>query len=422
VLKPTGSLYLHCDPTASHYLKVILDAVFGPTQFRNELIWQRTSAHNDPSKYGRVHDVLLFYARGRKHTWNQQFDEPDEAYFASHDFERDANGQMYRKRDLTAPAHGGSSGQYEWEGKRPPKGRMWSYTEENMKRLAAEGRVVYTRTGMPRLKIYADDLKGVPYQDVWARRDLWLNSAAGERLGYPTQKPEALLERIIAASSNDGDVILDPFCGCGTTVAVAQRLRRHWIGMDITFLAVDLIDKRLRDTYGEVIRSTYEVRGIPRDLDGAHALFNANPFDFERWAVSLVSGQPHERAEQAGDRGVDGWIRFPVSERDIGRAVVSVKGGKQLNPAMVRDLRGTVESQRAEMGALVTLEPATRGMVEEARRSGTYQHPTTGRTYPRIQIATVGDLLAGKGLDMPTAFLPYVKAQMAKMNQLGLDL
>ncbi|MPZ89948.1 MAG: restriction endonuclease subunit M, partial [Nitriliruptorales bacterium] len=213
------------------------------------------------------------------------------------------------------------------------------------------------------------------------------------RLGYPTQKPEALLERIIEAASNEGDVVLDPFCGCGTAVAVAQRMRRRWIGVDITFFAVDLIDKRLRDTYGEGVRSTYEVRGIPRDLDGARALFASNPFDFERWAVSLVGGQPHERHEQAGDRGVDGWVRFPANAAETGRVVVSVKGGRQLNPAMVRDLRGTTESQRAQMGLLVTLESPTRGMRDEARRSGTYIHPLTGRAYPLLQVVTIAELL-----------------------------
>src|ERR1043166_5514384 len=171
-LKSDGSLYLHCDSSASHYLKLLIDAIFGATMFRNEIIWQRTSAHNDPRKYGRVHDVILFYTKSSTYTWNQQYDAPDDAYFSAHDFEKDENGNLYRKRDLTAPAHGGTSGQYEWRGKFPPKGRMWSYTAENMVRLEAEGRIVYTSTGMPRLKILAESLQGVPYQDVWAKSDL----------------------------------------------------------------------------------------------------------------------------------------------------------------------------------------------------------------------------------------------------------
>jgi adenine specific DNA methylase Mod len=241
VLKPSGSLYLHCDPTSSHYLKMLLDAVFWPDGFRNEIAWQRTSAHNDPSRYGRVHDVLLYYTKSGAPTWNQQFQPPDERYYASHDFERDDKGRLYRKRDLTAPAHGRESGQYDWRGKKPPAGRMWSYTKENMERLEQEGRVVYTRTGMPRLKIYAEDLKGVPSQDVWTSSKLWLNAAADERLGYQTQKPEALLDLIIQTSSNKGEIILDPFCGCGTTIASAHRLQRRWLGIDITYAAISVI-------------------------------------------------------------------------------------------------------------------------------------------------------------------------------------
>jgi DNA modification methylase len=223
MLKPTGTIYLHCDPTASHYLKMLLDAVFEPINFLNEIIWQRTSAHNDPARYGRVHDSLLFSAKSERHIWNQQFEPPDRRYFEAHDFEQETDGRLYRKRDLTAPSHGDSpSGQYEWKGKHPPQGRMWSYTKENMERLEAEGRIAYTRTGTPRLKIYVENLRGIPYQDIWAQPDLWLNAAADERLGYPTQKPEALLERIIRSSSNDGDTVLDPFCGCGTAISVSQ--------------------------------------------------------------------------------------------------------------------------------------------------------------------------------------------------------
>ena len=213
VLKKTGSFYYHCDWHASHYVKVMLDQIFGENSFINEIIWQRTSAHNDPRQYGRIHDTLLFYSVGVGWTWNQQYDPIDDAFFGAHDFEKDAQGGSYRKRDLTAPSHKTSSGQYEWKGKRPPKGRMWSYTEEKMRELEKQGRIAYTKTGMPRLKIYVEDLKGVPLQSVWSRPDLWLNSASKERLGYPTQKPLALLERVIKTSSNENDIVLDAFCG-----------------------------------------------------------------------------------------------------------------------------------------------------------------------------------------------------------------
>jgi site-specific DNA-methyltransferase (adenine-specific) len=251
-------------------------------------------------------------------------------------------------------------------------------------------------------------LKGKALGDIWDDIDR-INPKAAERLGYPTQKPLALLERIIAASSNEGDVILDPFCGCGTAVDAAEQLRRRWIGIDITYLAVDLIRKRMRHTYGDEIEDTYTVHGIPADSEGAAALFAENPFDFERWAVSLIDAQPNEK--QVGDKGIDGRVRFHADEKRIGQALVSVKGGKTVNPGMVRDLRGTVEREGAEMGILITLAEATRGMVEEARKSGTYAATLTGHDFPKIQILTVADLMAGKRPQMPTAILPYIKAQ-----------
>ncbi|CAN5608481.1 site-specific DNA-methyltransferase [soil metagenome] len=421
VLKPTGSLWLHCDPTASHYLKVILDAVFGPERFAAEVIWKRSTAHSDTRQGrrlpGRIHDVLLYYNRSGAWTWNTVHVPYDAEYVESKYRHVEAEtGRRYRLDNLTGPGGAAKCNpSYEVMGVT----RYWRYSRERMAALMQEGRIIQTRPGtVPQYKRYLDEMPGVPLQDVWTDVDP-INSRAVERLGFPTQKPEELLERVLTVSSNEGDVILDPFCGCGTTVDVAQRMRRQWIGIDITFIAVDLIDKRLRDTYGSEVRATYEVHGIPRDVGGARALFKANPFDFERWAVSVVGGQPHQRAEQAGDKGVDGWIRFPVSDRDIGRVIVSVKGGRQLNPAMVRDLHGTVESQRADMGLLVTLGEPTRGMREEARRSGTYTHPLTRHSYPRLQVSTVDELLRGRQPDLPSAFLPYVKARAATVGQQG---
>ncbi|MGI8752066.1 MAG: DNA methyltransferase [Acidimicrobiales bacterium] len=230
-----------------------------------------------------------------------------------------------------------------------------------------------------------------------------------ERLGYPTQKPLALLERIIAASSNEGDVVLDPFCGCGTTIDAAQKLGRRWVGIDITYLAVDLIRKRLRHTYGPDIEGTYRVRGIPTDVEGALELFRDNPFDFERWAVSLVNAQPNQK--QVGDRGVDGRVRFHAGKNLLGTLLVSVKGGRQLNPAMVRDLAGTVGQERADMGLLIVLDEPTRGMRDVTGRSGTYVNPFNGNEYPKLQIVTVPQLLAGTKPKMPEAILPYVQAK-----------
>jgi adenine-specific DNA-methyltransferase len=303
VLKPTGSFYYHCDWHASHYVKVMLDQIFGENNFQNEIIWKRTSAHNDPQKYGRVHDTLLFYTGGSKHAWNQQYDAPDEQYFKAHDFEEDETGKLYRKRDLTAPGHGSKSGQYEWKGLLPPKGRMWSYTKENMERLEAEGKIVYTRTGMPRLKIYETDLKGVPYQDVWSKPELWLNSAAGERLGYPTQKPLGLLDRIIKTSSDPGDVVLDAFCGCGTAIVSAQNLRRKWVGIDISPTACRVMAKRLRKDCGLIEGKNFVVRDLPRSEEQLRAI---PPFEFENWAVIALGGIKNK--VQVGDMGIDGRI------------------------------------------------------------------------------------------------------------------
>ena len=256
-------------------------------------------------------------------------------------------------------------------------------------------------------KWYLDEAKGVPALDVVTEIPR-LSRTAAERLGYPTQKPEALLERIITASTNEGDVVLDPFCGCGTTIAVAQRLNRRWMGIDVTYLAVDLIRSRLRGTYGDEIEGTYVVDGIPADEDSARALFASSPFDFERWAVSLVDGTPNEK--QVGDRGIDGVVRFPLDAKGgVGRALVSVKGGKMLNPGMVRDLIGTVQAQRAEMGLLITLERPTRGMEDATRHSGTFIWPVSRQPYPLVQLLTVGDLLKGQRPNMPTPFLPTSK-------------
>ena len=266
ILKLTGSLYLHCDSTACHYLKALLDSVFGPDGFRNEIIWQRTSAHNDPTRFGRVHDVILYYGRSSSVTWNSQYTKPDEAYYTAHDFERDADGRLYRKRDLTAPSHGRDSGRYEWKGKYPSKGRMWSYTQDNMRRLEEEGRIVYTRTGMPRLKIYTDSLRGVQVQDVWADSGLWLNAGSRERVGYPTQKPLALLDRIIKASTNEGDVVLDPFCGCATACVSAESMHREWIGIDLSPLAARLVEARLREEFG-IFAEIHHRTDLPRRTD-----------------------------------------------------------------------------------------------------------------------------------------------------------
>ncbi|MEU7913465.1 DNA methyltransferase [Microbispora bryophytorum] len=411
VLKPTGTIFLHCDPTASHYLKMILDAIFGIRNFRNEVIWKRSTAHSDTKQgsrqMGRIHDVVLFYSKGNTWTWNPIYTPYDEAYILSkYRFIEEGTGRRYRKGDLTAGKPGGDTS-YEWKGVRPYKGRYWAYSRQKMEEFEAEGRLVYTSTGMPEFKRYLDEMPGVPLQDLWTDIDP-INSKAAERLGYPTQKPLPLLERIVQSCSNEGDIVLDPFCGCGTTIDAAEKLKRRWIGIDITTLAIDLIDARLRHTYGEWITASYEIEGIPKDLSGARALFARSPFEFERWCVMMVDGQPNDR--QVGDRGVDGVIRIPTDARGgSDRILVSVKGGAT-QPGHVRDLVGTVASERAAMGVFITMRAPTKAMMEAARHSGVYTYPVNGQKYPLVQIITVEELLAGKRPSMPATLLPYFQA------------
>ena len=436
VLKPNGSLYLHCDPAASHYLKVILDAIFGPTNFVTEISWKRANAHNDSKRWGSVRDVIFYYAKGKQRIWNTLYGPYDPEYVASEYNKDDGDGRgPWRRGDLTAAKPGGDVS-YDWRVKQSPKGvwsadltdeyltqtsgwtyraarpytgRFWAYSKANMIEFEQSGKIRYTREGNPEYKRHLADMPGAPISNNWTDIPA-INSGAAERLGYPTQKPVALMERIISASSNPGDVVLDPFCGCGTTVDAAQRLGRRWIGIDVSYLAVDLIKTRMIGSYGSQITESFQIIGAPADVDGARAMFADSPFEFERWAVTRVDGTPNEK--QVGDRGVDGVIRFPLDKRAQGRVLVSVKGGKSLNPAMVRDLAGTVESQRdAFMGILITIETPTRGMIEACGLGGSYTHPLTGQVYPKLQIITVSDLLNGKRPAMPTPIMPYLQSE-----------
>jgi DNA modification methylase len=389
VLSKTGSLYLHCDPTASHYLKILLDAIFGPRAFRNEIIWKRTpfsgSSKARAQQLPRNHDVILFYTKGDTWTWNG----PTQPYT-----------EDYLKR-------------FKWEDERGKyrKTLLKTYSQETLERLRKEDRLIEPSTpgANYNYKQYLSESSGTrQIDDVWVDINM-LNPMAKERLGYPTQKPEALLARILESSSNPGDVVLDPFCGCGTTVAVAEELGRRWIGIDITYIAVDLIRERLENTYGDKV-TPFEMSGIPRDAGGAASLFKRNPFEFERWAVSLVGGQPN--AKQVGDKGVDGRIQFPSdTAKGVGKILVSVKGGQQINPAMVRELQGTVDAQQGAIGILILMKHPTPGMIDVANKSGTYTWPVTGKTFPRLQLLTVEQLLQGAKPDIPTPFPAYMQAE-----------
>lgn len=404
VLKETGSIYLHCDPTASHYLKILMDAVFGPQFFKNEIIWQRTSSHaNVTQKFAAVHDVLLFFSKGEKPTWGQQFAPYSDEYIETFFDQVDEKGKRYFRRDLTASMSRASKGQiYTWHGITPPPSRCWAMAKEKMDELEARGRIHWPKKegGMPRLKLYPEDQPGVPLSDIWADVKT-MHNLSGERLGYPTQKPEALLERIIKASSNEGDVVLDPFCGCGTTVQVAQRLNRRWIGIDITHLAIGLIKKRLSDAFGPEIRNSYEVIGEPTDYAGAAQLAAEDKYQFQWWALGQVGARPADQKKGA-DRGIDGRLYFHDDDSGKSKQIIfSVKAGGVSVP-QIRDLRGVLEREKAEIGVFLSFEEPTRPMLREAAEAGFYKSgPLDEQAYPRIQILTIQQILDGKQPEYP---------------------
>jgi site-specific DNA-methyltransferase (adenine-specific) len=396
VLKPTGSLYLHCDPTASHYLKILLDAVFGAKRFGAEVIWKRTSAHSDAGQGRRLlgyqHDVIFQYMKSEDYIWNTQYHQYDESYIEKHyRHVEPGTGRRFGSFDITAP--GGADPKkrnphYEFLGVK----RYWRFKKERMEELFSQGRIFQSKPGgVPRQKRYLDEMPGTPLQDIWL--DVApLSGQAKERLGYPTQKPVALLERIINASSNPGDVVLDPFCGCGTTVHAAEKLGRQWIGIDVTHLAIGLIEKRLRDAFPAVAFTTH---GVPQDLAGARDLARRGRddpnyyFEFEKWALSLIAAQPGNLSKKGADRGIDGNIWFGKT----GRAIVSVKAGDTVGVSMIRDLRGVIEREGAEIGILLSLTPPKKTMIAEAAAAG--QHELDGfAPVPRLQIVTIEEALA----------------------------
>lgn len=417
VLKSTGSLYLHCDPTASHYLKILLDAIFGGANFVNEIIWKRTTTKSDfqegAKNWPRVHDVILHYARDSKRlaVFQQPFSAYSDDYVEKIYRHRDNDGRRFSLDNLAAPG-AGSRGhpQYEFMGVT----RFWRYSKEKMERLLAEGRIVQTKPGaVPRYKRYLDEMRGVAVGDIWTDISP-IGAQAAERLGYPTQKPVALLERIIQASSNPGDWVLDPFCGCGTAVVAAEKLGRRWLGIDISHLAITLVRARLRESFPA---AEFRVIGEPEDLGAARQLANDNRWQFEAWALSLVHARPvgstgGEREGKKGrDRGIDGVIVFVDEPKGKPkRALVQVKSG-HVSSRDVRDLRGTVEREGAAIGVFITLEPPTREMTQEATVAGVYRSPGWNRDYPRIQILTIAELLGGAEVAMPPTQGTFKQAQ-----------
>ncbi len=413
VLKDTGSIYLHCDPTASHYLKLLLDTIFGAPNFKNEIVWKRINAKgNVQRKFGAIHDMILLYAKSLgDETWNQLFRPLDPKYVeTTYHFVEEGTNRRYSTDNLTASMQRASAGQiYEWKGKRPPSSRCWVYAKEKMEELEQQGRIIYSSTGYPRYKRYLDENPGEKIPDWW---DDIPNALGNEILGYPTQKPEALLERIIKASSNEGDIVLDPFCGCGTAVVAAQNLKRKWIGIDVSHLAIGLMKWRLKNLTPP---AQFTVVGEPKDLAGAQKLAEDDKYQFQWWAVAEVGGQPYGERKKGADTGIDGYLYYMDEKDKIKKAIISVKGGHNANVSMIRDLGHVIDREKADIGVFISIDEPTRPMQEEAAMKGFYHSPL-GRDYPRIQILTIAQILDGKRPDIPPWIAPIPKSGASKSN------
>ncbi len=418
VLKPTGSLYLHCDPTASHYLKLLMDSIFGPEHFRNEIIWLRTASKSLMRvRLPSNHDVLLSYQRSDKATWNEDAifqpydpDELDDKTSGKYSL-RDPDGRRYQLTSLINPNADRPNLTYEFLGVT----RVWRWTKERMQTAYVAGLVVQPSPGaVPRIKRYLDEQRGRPLGDVWTNIPP-INARAAERLGYPTQKPEALLDRIVKMSSNAGDIVLDPFCGCGTTIASAQRLGRRWIGIDVTALATTLIKTRLRDAFGDAAQ--FHTVGEPITADDAAELAATDPYQFQWWALGLVRARPVDEKKGA-DKGIDGRVYFH-DEGQGGKTkqiILSVKAGK-VQVQHLRDLRGVIDREDAQIGVLISLQTPTKPMRVEAASAGFYESPW-GK-HPRLQLLTVEELLDDATIDMPPqqSSVTFKRAPKAKAKR-----
>jgi DNA modification methylase len=390
VMKDTGSIYLHCDSTASHYLKLLMDTIFGVANYKNEITWKRFNFHADAHRFGRVSDRLLFYTKTDEYIFNRIKTGYSEEYVENKFVHYDSKGR-FRLDNLNPPANRGPI--YQFHGVT----KAWRYTEERMLALEADGRI-YSESRVPQLKRYLDELEGQTVHDIWADIPA-VNSQAKERLGYPTQKPEALLERIILASSNENDIVLDPFCGCGSAVVEAQKLNRRWIGIDITNLAISTMKYRFAKIFPNL---KYAVIGEPKDLEGAKALAEQDKYQFQWWAISLIKfALPYEEKKKGADTGIDGYVYFQDEKDKNKKVIISVKGGHR-NVSQVRDLVGVIQREKAEMGIFITLESITKPMEQEAALEGFYHSPN-GQDYPKIQIFTIEELLNGKKPEMPSA-------------------
>lgn len=423
VLKPTGSFYLHCDPTASHYLKLVLDSVFCARggDYLNEIVWPRTNAHNMKTRgYIRSNDILFFYVKGKDFIWNQPYTSYSQAQLKR--YKPDESGRLYTGQDLTMS--GNSNRNFVWRGVKPPKNRGWAVSEEQLEKWWNEGKILKKLDGKPRfdgLKVYLDEKPGKAVGTNWTDIER-IGNTSDERLGYPTQKPEALSERIIQASSNEGDTVLDAYCGCGTTVAVSQRLRRNWVGIDITYQSIAVILKRLEDSFGAAVMESVTLDGIPRDMESARALANKKDDrvrkEFEKWALlTYCKNRATINEKKGADKGVDGMAYMVTGVGTTNRVIFQVKSGKvQRND--IATLNSDRQRENAVLAIFITLEEPTKPMKEEALAAGAYHYELLNRDYPRIQIVTIKEMLEdGKRIDLPLGVEVLKSSAAAKTSE-----
>ncbi|MGE0086009.1 MAG: DNA methyltransferase [Desulfococcaceae bacterium] len=405
VLKSAGTLYLHCDPTMSHYLKIILDSIFGKENFRNEIIWQRMTASGFKGKkdFGTSHDIILRFSKTEKFIYNPITVPYTQEYLNRYFSKTDSSGRRFKDEKIGTAT-----------------------SEETVERLRKEGRIYVTKTGKLRIKHYLEEAEGFPLDDVWTDIPP-INSQAQERLGYPTQKPLSLLERIINASSNERDIVLDPFCGCGTAIHAAEKLNRKWTGIDITHLSTSLLKYRLKDAFDLTERKDYDVIGEPEDLAGAQRLAQENRYQFQWWALSLVQAKPVGGVQKKGkDRGIDGVINFiDDSSEKAKRIIVQVKSGKT-GAKDIRDLTGTVNNENAQMGIFITLKEPTKDMKTAAAEADFYHSSGWNKDFARIQIMTIEELMNGKTPDLPPVKRTFKQAkrdirEQDRWKQNGID-
>ena len=410
VLKPTGSFYLHCDPSASHYLKLVLDAVFcgQKGEYRNEIIWKRQNAKGLAfTRFASNHDVIFYYSKTKDFKWNPQYKKHDEKYLEDfYKYTEPETGRIYRLADLTNPNKDRPNLTYEFLGVT----RVWRWTKERMHQAYKDGIIIQSKPGgVPALKRYLDEQEGTPIDDIWIDI-LPIQSQSDEALGYPTQKPETLLQRIINASTDEGDLVLDAYCGCGTTIAVSQELKRKWIGIDITYQSISLMLKRLEDTFGKKVLDTIELNGVPKDIKSAIALAEKKEDktrkEFEKWIVLTYSNNRAKINEKkGGDGGIDGIAYIIDEDKALNqvtkKVLFSVKSDKSLNPTVIRDLAGTLDREEAVMGYLLTLYDHP-NMVKESKKYGQYKSKLFGNEFPRIQVISAEQILSGERITLLT--------------------